>query len=181
VTLNWAASTDDSTPVAALTYDLDLRLNGAPVATPVRLPEPGDVSAVTSWTLAGLPNGSYQWTVRAVDSALNPGAVAQGSFTVGPVANEPGAGLPREFALEAVYPNPFATTATVRYALPREADVRVVVFDMLGREVARLVDATRPAGYHEVRWDGAGAAVGTYVVRFSTDGFAASRRLTLIR
>jgi hypothetical protein len=116
-----------------------------------------------------------------VDSALNPGAVAQGSFNVGPVANEPGAGLPREFALETVYPNPFATTATIRFALPQEADVDVVVFDLLGREVARLVDATRPAGFHEVQWDGDGAAVGTYVVRFSTEGFAASRRVVLVR
>jgi hypothetical protein len=182
VTLDWDAASDDSTPAAALTYDLDVRLTGAPVATPQRLPEPGDLSAAEDWTLTGLPNGSYTWTLRAVDSALNEGPITQGSFTVGPVANAPAPGaLPTEFALDAVYPNPFTSSATIRYALPREARVDLQVFDMLGRQVARLVDATQAAGYHEVRWDGTGAAVGTYIVRFSTDSFSARRRVTLTR
>jgi len=175
VTLEWDPASDDSTPPVALTYDLDLHLDGAPVATPVRLPEPGDVSAVTSWSLAGLPNGTYHWTLRAVDSALNPGAAAQGSFSIGPVANEPDAGLPREYALERIYPNPFLSGATIRFALPQETDVRLVVFDILGREVASLVDGPRPAGVHEVRWDAVGAAAGTYVVRLHAGTFGASR------
>jgi hypothetical protein len=181
VTLDWDAATDDSTPTQALTYDLDLRLAGAPVATPARLPEPGDVSAGTAWTLTDLANGSYTWSVRAVDSALNEGPVAEGSFIVGPVANEPGSGLPTAFTLEAIYPNPFESSATIRYALPREASVDVQVFDLLGRRVATLVEATQTAGYHEVVWDGAGASAGTYVVRFSTEGFAVTRRVTLAR
>ncbi len=182
VTLDWDHATDDSTPVAALTYDLDVRLSGAPVATSARLPEPGDVSAVTGWTLSDLPNGTYTWALRAVDSALNEGPVAQGSFTVGPVSTGPApGGLPTEFALDAVYPNPFTTAATIRYALPQQSQVDIVVFDMLGRRVATLVESTQPAGYHEVRWDGDGAAVGTYVVRFSTPSFSSSRRLTRSR
>jgi hypothetical protein len=47
------------------------------------LPESGSVSAVSQWTLAGLPDGAYTWTLRAVDSAYNGGPLAEAAFTVG--------------------------------------------------------------------------------------------------
>jgi hypothetical protein len=48
-----------------------------------RPPEPGDVSAVTSWLLTGLAPGSYVWSVRAVDSAFNAGPAAEGTLAIG--------------------------------------------------------------------------------------------------
>jgi len=57
--------------------------DGAPAATPSTLPEPGSVSAVNEWTLVGLPDGSYTWTLWAVDSAYNGGLPAEGTFVVG--------------------------------------------------------------------------------------------------
>jgi hypothetical protein len=47
------------------------------------LPEPGNLSAITEWTLTGLPDGVYSWTLRAVDSAYNGGPTAAADFTVG--------------------------------------------------------------------------------------------------
>jgi len=181
VTLTWNPSQDDSTPASALTYDLDLRRAGAPVATGRRLPEPGDVSATTGWTLAGLPNGTYTWTIRAVDTAFNGSTPAEGSFTLGPVANEPGAGLPDAFALDAPFPNPVRDRATVRFALPEAADVELAVYDMLGRVVARLVGEERPAGRYEVEWTADGLASGTYLLRLTAGEFTATRRIQLAR
>jgi photosystem II stability/assembly factor-like uncharacterized protein len=85
VTLWWSPAVDDLTPSHALTYDLGLFRDGTPVVlTPHRLPEPGSVSAALSqWTLTGLPDGLYTWTLRAVDSAYNGGPAAQSSFLVG--------------------------------------------------------------------------------------------------
>lgn len=83
VTLQWNSASDDHTTVAALTYDLELRRNGVPFGTARRLPEPGNVSTATSWDLAGLPPGSYTWSVRAVDAAFRGGTRAQGSFVIG--------------------------------------------------------------------------------------------------
>ncbi len=83
VTLSWLPPTDDHTPAAALTYDLRLRSAGSPAATAERLPEPGDRSATTAWTLSGLAPGSYTWSVCAVDSSFTGGAPAQGIFSVG--------------------------------------------------------------------------------------------------
>jgi hypothetical protein len=180
VLLTWDASTDDATPAVALTYDLDLRRDGAPVATPRRLPEPGNVSAVTTWSLSGLADGMYTWTVRAVDSAFNGSDPAEGTFVIGPVSTEDDA-RPLAFALDGNYPNPFAASTTIRYALPERADVELEIYDLLGRRVARLVGDVRPAGEHQVRWDAAGFASGTYLVRFSAGTFTATRRLLLVQ
>jgi hypothetical protein len=81
--LSWQPPVDDHTPSTQLTYDLEIVAVDAPADTASRLPEPGNISNATSWTLAGLPEGQYRWRVRAVDSAYTGGDVATGTFTVG--------------------------------------------------------------------------------------------------
>jgi len=87
VALVWNPASDDHTPSAQLTYDLELWRDGVPVTLPERLPEPGNVSTATRWTLANLPEGSYTWRVRAVDSAYAGSAQSEGAFTL-PFGNE---------------------------------------------------------------------------------------------
>jgi len=82
VTLAWNPASDDHTPTAQLTYDLELWRDGVPVTLPERLPEPGNISTATRWTLANLPNGNYTWRVRAVDSAYAGSIRAESSFTL---------------------------------------------------------------------------------------------------
>jgi hypothetical protein len=82
LTLAWSAAADDHTASSALTYDLEIHPVGGGVGSARRLPEPGGVSTATTWTLAGLPPGSYSWSVRAVDSAYNGGARAAGVVTI---------------------------------------------------------------------------------------------------
>ncbi len=82
VRLSWIPATDDHTPFDALTYELALWPAGQPPAASVKLPEPGNLSAVTSWPIAGLPDGDYAWSLRAVDSAFNGGAAATGTFSI---------------------------------------------------------------------------------------------------
>lgn len=84
VLLEWNPALDDHTAAAALTYDLEVRRVGAPVAPGRRLPEPGNLSHGQRWRLDGLPAGTYSYSLCAVDSALNSGAKAQGTFTIGP-------------------------------------------------------------------------------------------------
>jgi photosystem II stability/assembly factor-like uncharacterized protein len=85
VALWWSPATDDLTPEQALTYDLRLYRNGAPASLPDALPEPGGLSAVGQWNLAGLSEGVYTWTLQALDSALNAGPTAEETFIVGDV------------------------------------------------------------------------------------------------
>lgn len=71
---------------------------------------------------------------------------------------------PTEFDM-GVYPNPFNPATIITYQLPFDADVRLVVYDMLGREVALLADATRPAGYYTAMFDRARFSSGLYFAR----------------
>ena len=95
-------------------------------------------------------------------------------------------GLPDAFALEQNYPNPFNPATTIRFALPQATEVRLVVYDIQGREVARLLDGDWPAGYHHVVWDGRaatgrGVPSGIYIARLSTPTYAKSIKLVLLR
>jgi hypothetical protein len=82
LSLSWTAPFDDFTPPEALTYDLDIRRvdDGSPIVR--RLPQPGNISAVTSWTIDNMRPGEYTWSLRAVDSAYNGSVPVSGSFTV---------------------------------------------------------------------------------------------------
>jgi hypothetical protein len=100
-----------------------------------------------------------------------------------PVAGEGSAdeSLPTAFALGAPYPNPFAGRATLRYDVPESAHVRLVVYDVLGREVAVLADADRAPGRYEAALDAVLWPSGVYLVRLIADDFAQTRRVTLLR
>jgi hypothetical protein len=97
------------------------------------------------------------------------------------VAASAGADLPAEYVLHAAYPNPFQDRATLRYELPEAASVRIVVYDLLGREVAVIVDGELGAGRHAAVLDGRALAAGVYVVRMTAGERALTQRLTLAR
>lgn len=89
-------------------------------------------------------------------------------------------------ALEPVAPNPVRGEANFRYRLGAAATVRLAVFDVLGREVARLDEGARAAGVHQAAWDGRGAtgeaaAPGVYVVRLVAGGEVLARPFVRIR
>ena len=88
---------------------------------------------------------------------------------------------PREFEFGKVYPNPIRTQAELEYALPEEADVSIVVYDLLGRQVARLVDEERATGRYQTQVDAGGLASGKYFVRMQAGSFRKTRQLTVVR
>ena len=86
-----------------------------------------------------------------------------------------------EFALSPIVPNPSSDGARIEYAVPREANVRVSVFDLAGREIAVLADGVRAPGRYSARWDArGGAGAGMYFVRLQSSGVSVSRRLTVV-
>ncbi len=98
------------------------------------------------------------------------------------VGVEDGDGLPTAFALEAGAPNPFRDVTRLRYALPEAADVRIEVYDALGRRVAVLADGLTPAGWHSVDWNAArDLSSGLYFVRMRAGRFTDVREATLVR
>lgn len=92
--------------------------------------------------------------------------------------------LPADFALEPIRPNPASGPLRVRFSLPREARVRLGVYDLQGREVAVLADGVLPAGDHERTWrpgtSPVGAQAGIYFARLSAADQTRIQRIALI-
>ncbi len=94
--------------------------------------------------------------------------------------------LPSTFTLSTPWPNPFNSVTRLQYELPRAGDVRLTVYDVLGREVRRLVQEAKPAGRHEVLWDATGTsgrevASGIYFIRAELGEQQVVRKVTLVR
>jgi hypothetical protein len=91
------------------------------------------------------------------------------------------AGIPAGFVLEQNYPNPFNPSTTISYALSVQAHVRLTVFDLLGREVARLVDGIEAPGQKSVRWEAASIAAGVYFYRLQVGEVTHTRKMILMK
>ncbi len=90
-------------------------------------------------------------------------------------------GLPRAFALYQNYPNPFNPTTTITYDIPQSSHVTLKVFDLIGREVAMLVNETQEAGTRSVVLNAGKLASGMYLYKLEAGTFSASRKLLLLR
>lgn len=84
-----------------------------------------------------------------------------------PAAVDDEAPIPQAVALEAGYPNPFTTQTTLTYRLAARAEVRLEVYDILGRRVATLFEGVASPGAHTAVWDASTAASGAYVARLT--------------
>ena len=89
--------------------------------------------------------------------------------------------VPEQFSLDQNYPNPFNPATRIRYALPEPASVRMPIYDVLGREVAVLVDRQQAAGAYEVTFEASGLPSGLYFYRLETDRFSEIRQMSLIK
>jgi len=96
-----------------------------------------------------------------------------------------GHALPQGFALGQNYPNPFNPSTVIPYQFPTAAHVKLEVFNVLGQQIATLVNEERPAGVHTAVWDatdaaGQAVAAGVYIYRLSGTGVELTRRMVLI-
>jgi len=89
--------------------------------------------------------------------------------------------VPEVFILEQNYPNPFNPTTTIRYGVPRPSAVSLKVFDILGREVATLVNGETKVGRYEARFEGRDLSSGMYLCRLQAANFLATRRMLLLK
>jgi hypothetical protein len=89
--------------------------------------------------------------------------------------------LPQTIVLDQNYPNPFNPTTVISYQLPQNSDVRLEVFDMLGRKVATLVNGPISAGSHEIQFNANGLASGIYIYRLQMGNEVVMRRMSLVK
>jgi hypothetical protein len=128
------------------------------------------------------PDGSVAFEFRLPDSLVSYRAL---SFPWRPASTvtevQPDNLVPASFSLEQNYPNPFNPSTVIRYSIPRQTNVSLKVYDIMGREVASLVDEAKPAGTYSVRFDALRYASGVYFYRLMTSDRSLTKIMTMLK
>jgi hypothetical protein len=164
---------------------------------PIRLTSPAYPLTVTWSIIDQDPSKSFILTDvssgKSVDKSIGSNQlVAAGSMTIKNAKDnllilKVGQGdLPKAFALGQNYPNPFNPTTKFVVAVPKVAQVEVVVYDILGRKVKTLLNEEMTAGYHTVEWNGLtdnniSIASGVYFIRMMSDKFNAVQKIMMMK
>ncbi len=89
--------------------------------------------------------------------------------------------VPVQFSLGQNFPNPFNPSTTIQYSVPADGDIRLSVYDLLGREAAMVESGFRPAGAYSVQWNARGLASGVYFYRLTSGRYSSIRQMMLLR
>lgn len=89
--------------------------------------------------------------------------------------------IPNRYSLEQNYPNPFNPSTAIKYQLPENSFVKLIVFDALGREIKTLVNENKPAGNYEISFDGMNLSTGVYFYKIEAGSFAEVKKMMLIK
>jgi hypothetical protein len=145
----------------------------------------GDFTLTTgdhTLTIAYREDGAKLDKICISNSAFAPfgmGAAAENICTVTGIGQS--TEMPGAYALDQNYPNPFNPVSTIRYELPRGSDVSLTVYNIHGREVARLVDTYKEQGFHELHWNGGEFASGIYIAHLVTPEYSSSIKMLLLK
>ncbi|MCB9357701.1 MAG: T9SS type A sorting domain-containing protein [Calditrichaeota bacterium] len=145
---------------------------------------PGETLYVEVQVLADtLDNGTYDYEgLLHMHSNACPETLRTLQVLASILDAEDAAPLPAEFRLFPAYPNPFNSSARLRFSFDHATDVSLVVFDLQGREVATLLASKRmTAGEHELTWNADGLASGLYFARLSDSRRSQTQRLLYLR
>jgi hypothetical protein len=89
--------------------------------------------------------------------------------------------IPASYSLSQNFPNPFNPTTNIRYDLPKNGFVKLVVFDMLGREIETLVNEQQSAGTYEANWNASQFPSGVYFYKLITDNFTETKKMLMVK
>ena len=152
--------------------------------------EIGNLSPNYAYIGRGGYNGDDSWLgdieeVNIYDRALTDDEVLflfeKGPTEGGGSAVEETAARPADFRLLQNYPNPFNPNTSISFDLPAQSEVRIAVYDVLGKELTRLVDGVMPAGRHTVQFDGKDLSSGLYLCRMDTKDQSYITRMMLLK
>lgn len=149
--------------------------------TPSRNPTAGNV-AYLYYPFSNGANWARFDGITVGDEAIFEGTVhpIRAEFVVSTSAEETSE-LPTAVTLSQNYPNPFNPSTSISYALPKTMQVRLAVYDALGRRVATLVDGVQPSGAHEVQLEAGNWASGVYFYTLETEAQIVSKRMVLMK
>ncbi|MEO8168305.1 MAG: T9SS type A sorting domain-containing protein, partial [bacterium] len=132
-----------------------------------------------SWTDNNAPAGHLYYRLKQIDLDGTTSYTEPVSVDVLTAVGE--AGVATAYSLNQNYPNPFNPVTTIQFSITSAELANLKIFDMLGREVATLVNEVKQPGIYRVQWDANNFPSGMYFYKLTTERFSETRKLTLVR
>ncbi|MCI0449825.1 MAG: T9SS type A sorting domain-containing protein [Chlorobi bacterium] len=151
-------------------------------ATQIYISTDNGISWNTSYTA---PAGSYRHTIKdrstgdVFYAVRTNGGISRGEIPVGitPVSSE----IPESYSLEQNYPNPYNPNTKIKFNIPKDDFVKLVVYDELGREIKTPVNENLKAGVYEIYFDAGSLTSGVYFYRVITNDFIETKKMILVK
>ena len=201
VTLSWDESTDPETGTEAITYNI--RIGTTPGGSDIYsamsdetigtrlIPAFGNTNHNKTWKVHGLEEREYFWSVQAIDNGfLASDFAAEKSFVIQSPTSVSDDKFSLQYELMNNYPNPFNPSTRIIYSIPSNEFVTLKVFDVLGNEVATLVNENKSAGKYEVEFNTSshsgssgirGPSSSIYFYKIQAGNFAETRKMILMK
>ena len=125
-----------------------------------------------SFTDASVLSGTYSYRLKQID--------IDGQFEYSKII-EVNLGSPKKYELAQNFPNPFNPNTSIKFTLPETGNVKLTVYNMLGQEIAILVNGVKEAGTHIINFNAEEFNSGVYIYRIESNGFNEVRKMTLIK
>ena len=170
VTLNWSTATETNNRG----FEIQRKTSAGDFLTVAFVEGKGTTQEPQAYSYAdkNIENGKYSYRLKQVDFS--------GSYSYSNVA-EVEVKIPAKFGLNQNYPNPFNPTTTISYEIAKETNVSLKVYDVIGNEIATLVNETKPAGTYEVIFDASSLSNGVYFYKIQAGNFTATKKLILMK
>lgn len=134
----------------------------------------GTVNSSSNYSFSERVNsGTYNYRLKQTD--------INGNFEYFNLSNEVIVGIPSGFSLSQNYPNPFNPSTKIDFALPKDGNVKIVLFDLSGKEISTLVNENRVAGYYNVQFNASNLSSGIYFYSIISNGYTATKKMSLIK
>ena len=119
---------------------------------------------------------------NTVVATISVGEFPEGiAITIGPVGITDERAIPTAYALSQNYPNPFNPTTTIKYQIPELSFVTIKVYDVLGIEIATLVNEEKAVGSYEVEFDATSLPSGIFFYKLQAGDFVATKKMVLMK
>ena len=131
---------------------------------------------------AGIPSSVPKWHIYYV-SLINPDdeLFINVDANLSNIDVPPTGNIVRQYTLSQNYPNPFNQTTIINYSIATTTDVSLKVYDIVGNEIAALVNSNQPGGFYRIRFDGCGLASGIFLYQLQVDNFRLTKKMILIK
>ncbi len=170
VTLNWSTSgeTNNSRFEIERSTNKSEWINAGNVAGSGNTNEPKNYSFTER-----LISGKYDYRLKQIDF--------NGNFEYFYLSNEVEVGIPDRYFLSQNYPNPFNPSTTIDFELPSDGKVSLIIYDISGREIEKLLNESRTAGYYSVNFNASNLASGIYFYMITVNEFRLTKKMVVVK